>query len=187
MISGYVLLQSLYQVDYNISKYPKFILKRFIRIEPLYLLVLSLAAVQSVYHSRVFGDGTYNMEWQRYFSHFAYLTKFLKQEWWLAAFWTLGLEFQFYMIIGILCLMLFSKNKWLNAFTVVFLSIIELVIVNEDFVFYYLWFFALRIILFQMKNELIPKYFGYLAIAIILVSIGFKHDSVLFPLFVERL
>lgn len=177
IISGYVLLQSLFHVNYSIIKYPIFVLKRFIRIEPLYILVLSFAALQSIYHSKIFGDGTYIMEWQRYFSHFAYLTKFMHQEWWLAAFWTLGLEFQFYLLIGLLCLLLFSKNKWLNFTTILLLSILKLIFINEDVVFYYLWFFVLGIILFQIKNQLLPKYFGILSLIFLIIAIGIKHES----------
>lgn len=180
IISGFVLLFSLYKSKYAISYYSKFLLKRIIRIEPLYIIALLFAVGQTYYHASYYNHYHYQMEWNRFFSHFAYLTVWMNHKWWLATFWTLAIEFQFYIIIGLIFPWLVSANRNVALLSVLLMYSTKFISSNKNLLFAHIEFFVLGILLFQIMFKIISKNVGFFLIIIIL-SLAFSKEFTYVP------
>lgn len=99
-ISGFVLLYSLIKSNYTLSGFGNFLLRRITRIEPPYMLsvlmVVALAAILAYLGKPVDKD----ISIQNIFMHFGYLNTFTGG-WLLDIYWTLAVEFVFYLSIGL--------------------------------------------------------------------------------------
>lgn len=99
-ISGFVLLYSLIKSDYTIKGFSNFLLRRITRIEPPYMLsvlmVVGLASVL-VYLGKPMDK---DISVQNILMHFGYLNTFTGG-WLLDIYWTLAVEFVFYLSIGL--------------------------------------------------------------------------------------
>lgn len=104
VISGFVLPLSLFRSDYTPRSFPRFVLRRLIRLEPPYLVTIALAMSLGVAASYApgFHGQTPNYDAVTIISHIGYLTPVIGKEWIVPVFWTLLVEFQFYLLIGIL-------------------------------------------------------------------------------------
>jgi len=177
IISGFILMYAMQRSSYNIAHYPRFILRRLIRIEPLYIIALLLAVAQTFYHAEYYNKCDYDMEWARFFSHFAYLTKMLNYKWWLATFWTLAIEFQFYILVGLIAPLLLHRNYTYAILASAGLYFSRNISNNDMWLFHHIQFFVMGIVLFQIQEKIIPKKWGFLALVLMLLnaySVEFK-------------
>jgi peptidoglycan/LPS O-acetylase OafA/YrhL len=112
VISGFVLPLSL-QKNYRIHDFPRFLAKRFVRIEPTYLASLVFAIIWVWSATRLAPNATpWSLDIFQIFAHLFYLIPFTKLEWLNYIYWTLAIEFQFYLIIGLLyCILRWAADK----------------------------------------------------------------------------
>jgi peptidoglycan/LPS O-acetylase OafA/YrhL len=102
VISGFVLPLSL-QKNYRFRDYPRFLLRRIVRIEPTYLasMVVAIAWVWSA--SRLAPNATpWEFNFGQIAAHLLYFVPFTDYKWVNDVYWTLAIEFQFYLFIGII-------------------------------------------------------------------------------------
>jgi peptidoglycan/LPS O-acetylase OafA/YrhL len=112
VISGFVLPVSL-QSAYTFRDFPRFLVRRFIRIEPTYLVSMMIAVAWLWSATRLAPNAT---PWQfdsgQIIAHLCYWIPFTNHEWLNAVYWTLAIEFQFYIFIGLCFVAIrFSANK----------------------------------------------------------------------------
>lgn len=114
VISGFVLPLSLATGGYAFRDAPRFIAKRLIRLEPVYLvsLVATLVLWWAASHTSHFRGPPFDPTWGRIASHVAYLTALLGYPWLAPVYWTLGLEFQFYLLMALLFPLLDRGGAW---------------------------------------------------------------------------
>lgn len=114
VISGIVIPMTMFNGNYSLSKLPRFIGKRFIRIEPPYIVSIILAL--GYLYIRKFVPGTVITEApsnRDILLHIGYLVPFVKDAKWLTpVYWTLAIEFQYYLIISLIFSFLFSKSLY---------------------------------------------------------------------------
>jgi peptidoglycan/LPS O-acetylase OafA/YrhL len=95
VISGFVLPYSLYKSGYLLAGFGRFLLGRIIRIDPPYwasIIVVFLVSLQPI--------STINVK--SIILHITYLVPFIKgAKWFSDVYWTLSIEFQFYILIGL--------------------------------------------------------------------------------------
>ena len=110
VISGVVIPLSLLRSNYTINKWPKFLLKRAIRIEPPYLVALALSITMILVRRQITGDTTADISMTQIALHLGYLIPFFLDEfkWLNEVFWTLAIEFQYYLIISFLILLVIN-------------------------------------------------------------------------------
>ena len=102
VISGFVLPLSLIKF-YALIDFPRFLSKRLIRIEPAYLVSIGISVGILLLKTRVAPNATpYPFELNQFFSHLLYLIPFTGFDWYNEVYWTLAIEFQFYLLIAII-------------------------------------------------------------------------------------
>ncbi len=102
VISGFVITYSLSLAKYNLSKWPTFILKRLARLEPPYLVVLILTFGYLTIQAMAKGANADTPTVGQLFLHVGYLVPFVKVKWLSIVFWSLAVEFQFYLLVSLL-------------------------------------------------------------------------------------
>ncbi len=103
VVSGFVIPWVLHRADYRLAYFGRFLSKRLIRLEPPYLVAVAscvgFAFVYSSVKSLPFPPDT--AYWTRAALHLGYLVRFFDREWFMDVFWTLAIEFQFYLLMGL--------------------------------------------------------------------------------------
>lgn len=120
-ISGYIIIHSLLIKKYSIKYLFHFLAKRSIRVDPLYILtiILTLTSFWAFTLFPSYKGKVISFIPLQFVSHLLYITPFTKWPFYNHVFWTLCIEFQFYILIGVIY---FLNNTWLfkTAFILAF-------------------------------------------------------------------
>lgn len=116
VISGFIIPYSLYNSNYELKNFFKYILKRSLRIDPPYLFSILLCFLAWKLAS--------DFHLLEFFLHFFYLIPFSKYDWYNGVYWTLGIEFQYYIIIGLTFSFLQKSNIRFLIPALLFLSMV---------------------------------------------------------------
>lgn len=116
VISGFVICFSMIKSSYNYTNFFTFFKKRLIRIEPPYLFVLVIS-IGLIFFRNIFiqPEQVNQIDVFQILLHIGYLVPFSDHQWLNIVFWTLAIEFQFYLIISLL-IPLISKFKYARYF-----------------------------------------------------------------------
>lgn len=156
VISGFVIPYSLSVGQYRLPDYRRFILKRLIRLDPPYLVSVLLAAVVSFAVVRT-GNAisTASPTCEQILLHFGFLNAFASEPWLSAVYWTLAIEFQFYLFIGLAFPLLATRSFKLRASTFLCLSSLAVLLPQKAFMPAWLFHFMLGIVAFQYRRGII--------------------------------
>jgi peptidoglycan/LPS O-acetylase OafA/YrhL len=126
IISGIVIPLSLIKSDYNLSKWKHFMVKRFIRIEPPYLVAVGIGIFYLFIRNYIPGTATADLSpsFTTILLHLGYLIPFVEgHEWISPVFWTLAVEFQYYLALSLVFpLVLSSKIALRIIFYLIFIG-----------------------------------------------------------------
>ena len=144
VISGFVIPYSLHRANYRISCYGKFLLKRITRLDPPYLLSIGLIiAYQFLLTTRpTYAGEQFHISVPQLLCHFAYLNVIFGYEWYNGVFWSLAIEFQYYLLIGLLYPLLFGRGQRVRQLSMGALLILSF-IPSSPYIFSYIGFFLL--------------------------------------------
>lgn len=199
VISGFVLPWSMYYSGYKLKNIGRFLLKRFIRLEPPYIVSLLLAIVLLYVRHTYYVSSTesgFEINLKQLLAHFGYLVPFLKDTDWLnVVYWTLAVEFQYYLFIAVLFFMVIHKNHYVRGGFYV-LTLLSVTIADVNFLPHWLPVFVMGILVFQFKSEVIEKkeFFIYALINLLFITwyypmalLLFVMVPVVFLLYFEKL
>lgn len=176
IVSGFVIPYSMDTKNYRIKSFGTFLWKRTIRIEPPYILFILLLFLWNIWMHYVKGWGTWQLyDLKKFLLNVTYLAPFFHEKWIVIIFWTLGIEFQFYLLSGLIQEVM-MKNGLIRYTIMVVLILVGLFIPKEyATVFHFYSFFALG---FQSFLFLRRKIFlrEYLITSVVLITWIFFHD-----------
>ena len=167
VVSGFVISYSLIGNNFEIKEFPRFFLRRCLRIEPPYIVSIALVLLLNYFASlsHLFKGVPFKIDFVQILLHFAYLTEHFNFHWLQTVYWTLEAEFQFYIIIGLL--IPFAIRNKLNVYILTFLLLISALFIQLN-VFRFMPFFVMGISTsFYMKK--IIKFYEWLMFLILSV------------------
>jgi peptidoglycan/LPS O-acetylase OafA/YrhL len=173
VISGFIIPWSMWKSDYSLKNFFVFLLKRLARLEPPYLMSLILAITILMMRKALLGasDNLQDLSFNRIALHFGYLIPFFKDYTWInQVYWTLAVEFQYYLFIAIIFIPLV---KWgFPARVIIYLILLSAgFTVNSDFLPYWLPVFLLGILVFLFRSKQINA-IEYYMVTVITISVG---------------
>ncbi|MCR9171220.1 MAG: acyltransferase [bacterium] len=175
-LSGFVIAMSMHRNQFQLKSIGGFLARRWVRIEIPYiasiLVYLGIAAAWSV------KDGTgVSIDFQQVFHHLFYTIPFTDYAWYNDIYWTLALEFQFYLFIA-LAFPLFNANDWrLRYAALAAFSALGLLIPDNRLLFQYAPMFVVGIVLYyHLYSEKKSHTVAWVLIVLCLVQIGNSFD-----------
>ena len=169
VISGFVLPWSLYRAGYTIRKYGRFLLRRVLRIDPPYLLVVALTLVLNYASSLApgFAGKQPFVGWAAVAGHIAFLNAFTGQPWLSPVFWTLAIEFQYYLLIGLAFPSVASGSRIIRGAVAAVCLAAPWVFSRREFLPCHACLFLMGIATFQFRSGIASRvwYLGTLGLA----------------------
>lgn len=169
VISGFIIPWSMYYKNYHLGSMLKFMAKRLIRLEPPYLasilLILAIAFIKTRFHIGVHSPEEITAA--RIGLHFGYLINFFPEYKWLNnVYWTLAIEFQYYLLMSFMYLLFVHKSLWLRIVAYLLCFGMAWAIPAASHFPIYAPLFLFGISVFQYKSNLI----GMLEFGIVMIA-----------------
>jgi peptidoglycan/LPS O-acetylase OafA/YrhL len=168
VISGFVLPYSMYKTNYTIANLGTFMLKRIIRIYPAYFVAVIIGI------SLAYVTGRAMLPGGAIAAHLLFLNYVIAQPAISPVFWTLTIEFQFYILIG-LCYALLVKSNTHSVAFLLLLSGISFFFPIQT-IFNWFPFFALGVLIFNKHFTGLSNMVFIGAVAVILTIIVFHKN-----------
>lgn len=116
LISGYVMYLHLQRNNYTLDLFFTFMAKRIVRLMlPMLVCVLYILAINSLFHWYLGEPILFSIK--QFFANLTLSANFLGETWYNPIFWTLSIEFQFYIFLGISYLII-RKNPFISFITI---------------------------------------------------------------------
>lgn len=174
VISGFVIPWSLYRGQYALRDYSRFLLKRNVRLYPPYvasiavtILVTNFIAAPLLHLPRLtvtVGD---------LLAHLAYLNDIIHVPWVNVVYWTLAIEFQWYLLVGLMFPLLVTRSRLTRFAGIAGMMVGYFAVGNQRLIFHSLPIFLVGVFVFQYRVELIGlrQMLGLIAV-MVLAMIG---------------
>jgi peptidoglycan/LPS O-acetylase OafA/YrhL len=155
VISGFVIPWSMFHNEYTLKDYFTFAFKRLIRLEPPYIASLLLAVahtylrMMSPHYNGV--DTTPTLT--QVFLHFGYLIPFVEGQHWIRpVYWTLAVEFQYYLSIGLLFPLISSSKYSLRVISYLIILSGPFIIAGYLLLYLPVFLYGIALYLFHAKK-----------------------------------
>ncbi len=179
VISGFVIPFAMYRKNYTLSNFPIFLKKRIIRIEPPYLLSIGLVLLLNFIStlSPYYRGLPFTIDWANLLGHLAYLNVFTGRPFLNPVYWTLAIEFQYYILIALVFGLIVSKAwPYRVLFFMGFMASSFIPLPPNAFILGYSPFFMAGILLFQYVCKVISiREFSLLTCATLVLSV-YRQD-----------
>jgi peptidoglycan/LPS O-acetylase OafA/YrhL len=165
VVSGFIIPYSLWNSDYKVKYFFSYIFRRSVRIDPPYLLIILICLLTG-----------YKFDLLKIIYHLFYLIPFSNQNWYQGVFWTLGVEFQFYILIGLLFPLLKNSNSNLIIGCLVLIGITGYFIPypkNFGFIFHHAHYFSFGIITLLAWKKRIPIFTAQMSMLFLALFLTF--------------
>lgn len=146
LLSGFVISMTMRKKNYSIQKIGNFLGRRLLRIQIPYLasilVYLGIALVWSIK-----SNSSFEFDIMRFMHHVIYTARFFNYEWYNDIYWTLAIEFQFYILIALLFPFFTSQNSLIKYASLIVFSAMGLIYNQHDLIFKYGSIFSIGILI----------------------------------------
>lgn len=156
VISGFIIPYSLFNNKYEPANFPGFLKKRWVRIEPPYIVTIFLILLNWKFNGWLWSYDV-DIHWKQVLAHFVYLPQFLGYGWINEIFWTLAIEFQFYIFIALTFVGFNHKKLWIKTMTLIGFCLPYLAWNDNRLLTSYASLFLLGMIAFWLRTTQINK------------------------------
>ncbi len=159
VVSGFVIPYALHRARYELRDFGRFVLKRIIRLDPPYLVGICMAVLLAYAGSLSpgFAGTKPTFTVSQLALHLGYLNSFTDQAWVNPVFWSLGIEFQYYLLIGLMFPLFASTRSPVRFGAVAILLLPGLFVGRHSLIFVHLPLFVLGIMAFQHRVGLLHR------------------------------
>lgn len=153
VISGFILPWSLHRAGYRLRDYGMFLARRMVRLDPPYITAIALTLLLGYLSSITPGyrGGPFSVSWLQVLSHLGFLNAFFGYPWLSPVFWTLAIEFQYYLLVGLLLPLIVSRSASIRTCVSLAFLAAPFVFHSDRFMPRYACLFLLGISTFQFK------------------------------------
>lgn len=183
VISGVVIPYSLDKGKYTLKSFKVFIIKRIIRIEPPYLasilIVLFLNYISTL--SPYYRGEPFHIDFLNLLFHLGYANAFVGSKWLNPVYWTLAIEFQYYLLLAFLFPLLYGVRRYAWLTVLILFNCAGLLLTNPNLIFNYSLYFTIGIISYKfiVKTITLKEYLLYVGILFSLVFFKFQVPGLL--------
>lgn|GEM_PF-5169171 len=133
VVSGYLVPYSLLRQGYRLPDFGAYLKRRFVRIGPAFYVATLLTLFQWAIIDRFVHEGpaySREMSLARLAHNFLFTIPFTHYDWIVGTTWTLGIEWQFYLVLGLLFPLLFGglRASWQFLAVYILLAALGLVL-----------------------------------------------------------
>lgn len=181
LISGFVIPYSLYRNGcVTVRDFYEFMKKRVVRIDIPYVsvIVLELALIGLSALTPWGGSQAKALGWENILLHLGYLNSLTGHTWLLPIFWTLAIEFQFYLLIA-LAFPLMHMHKLCHYLSILLFVELSLVCPDKAIIFNHLIFFAVGVLLYYYKTGKFNIKDFLIVAAVLFITIGVNYGFLL--------
>lgn len=157
VISGFILPYALQRAGYQSADFFRFVWKRILRLDPPYIVCIALILFLNFASTLApgFRGQPFQFDLAQVLLHLGYLNAFFNYEWVNVVFWTLAIEFQFYLLVALLFPLISHSSLAVRAGICAVLAAAAFLLPSEKLVFHYLFLFLIGILAFQIKAGLL--------------------------------
>lgn len=176
IVSGFVIPLSLYRTNFKLSEIHLFLLKRYTRIIfPYMVSIVLILLVQYVFLIK--NNIAFKLETERIFYHLLFIIPFTKYDWYNAIYWTLSIEFQFYILIAFAYVFFQRKSKYISPVVLAIFIFSACFVEDKRFLFYFSLLFGLGVLLFLLMSKQFDQRTTFFFLIILFVLIYYKHGG----------
>src|SRR5262245_50648246 len=158
VISGFIIPYSLYRSGYTLRNFGRFVIKRGIRLYPPYLISIPISLVAANFLLRpIYPDAVVHVGGRQLLYHLVFLNDLAGVPWFNVVYWTLAVEWQWYLLTGLLFGLLVSRNAFLQFCPVAAAMVSYFLCTSDRIVFHTLPIFMIGVFVFQQKVGLIGR------------------------------
>jgi len=153
VISGFIIPFSLFRAGYRVKGFFRFMLKRIARLDPPYLTSIVIVVSGLWLFSLQPGHPPYQIPWDQVLAHLGYINAFLGMPWLQMPYWSLAIEFQYYIFVG-LCFPILAMRKRMAPAVIIalFAALTTVASGNRALLPHYLPLFVVGILAFRYKS-----------------------------------
>lgn len=181
VISGFVIPYSLARTNYSHRQFWRFLCKRMVRLDPPYFANISFILLLAFIVPLVPGfRGPHPcFTAVQLLSHIAYLTSVVGKQWVNPVFWSLGIEFQYYLLIGGIFPFVAASQSWVRVLTTAALLVPGFFLPQSSLLFVHLPLFVVGILTYQFKVGLLSRPSFFLGLAATATVMGIEQGSLI--------
>jgi peptidoglycan/LPS O-acetylase OafA/YrhL len=179
VISGFVIPYSLDKAGYRSRHFASFLSKRILRLDPPYFanifFIVVLAFVVPL--APAFRGPKPHFTTAQLLCHIAYLNSVVGKQWINPVYWSLGIEFQYYLLVGLIFPLLAASRTTIRTVTMLALVVPGFFVPKISLLFVHLPLFLAGILTYQFKVGRLSKWHFLPALAVTAVVTSFRSGA----------
>ena len=166
------------------KNWSNFMARRILRIEPPYLLSIAVTLLVLTVAAANKGS-SFSIDWLNVLGHVGYLNVFNGKAWILGVYWTLAVEFQYYLMISLFFPLLFMGDLRKNIVAILILLAVSIPITkllnDEGFISRHIPLFLAGIVVFKYYTKIL-NLGQFLPLSLLILAAIYYEFGILYTL-----